>query len=379
MPRVLVCASTVSHIQSFHLPYLRYFNEQGFEVHVAAQGDQLPKELCITHSIDMSKRFFSVNNLRAANYFRRLIKTYRFDLILTHTSLAAFLCRLALLFAGKKDTMVINTVHGYFFFKGCGFFKKAVYYLPERFLAGVKDYIVTMNEEDTIAARGLHRPGGAVFRVPGMGVDESRFHPASAQEKKQARLNLSLPEDAFVLVYAAEFSGRKNHIELIRAMPEIIKSVPKAVLLLCGTGLTQEKIKAETARLGLNTFVRFLGFCRDIENIYKACDMAVSVSQSEGLPFNIVEAQLCALAVAASSIRGHTDLIEHGETGWLYPPGDRKALADIIAGVFKSEDKGDKQRKAAVESAGHYTLKNAYPKNTACYRHVIRNSFSERN
>jgi glycosyltransferase EpsD len=42
MPRVLVCASTVSHIRSFHLPYLRYFKEQGYDVHVAATGEGFP-------------------------------------------------------------------------------------------------------------------------------------------------------------------------------------------------------------------------------------------------------------------------------------------------------------------------------------------------
>jgi glycosyltransferase EpsD len=98
-----------------------------------------------------------------------------------------------------------------------------------------------MNHEDTAAARKLVRPGGSVVRVPGMGVDESRFHPASEEEKRHARLELSLPDNAFVLVYAAEFSRRKNHIELIHTMPEILKAVPEAVLLLCGTGVTREK------------------------------------------------------------------------------------------------------------------------------------------
>jgi glycosyltransferase EpsD len=51
-----------------------------------------------------------------------------------------------------------------------------------------------------------------------MGVDGSRFAPASVYDRGESRQRLSIPDDAFVAVYAAEFSKRKNHIELIKAI-----------------------------------------------------------------------------------------------------------------------------------------------------------------
>lgn len=38
MKKILICASRVSHILNFHLPYLQYFKSQGYEVHIAVQG-----------------------------------------------------------------------------------------------------------------------------------------------------------------------------------------------------------------------------------------------------------------------------------------------------------------------------------------------------
>jgi glycosyltransferase EpsD len=210
MPKVPFCASTAEHIENFHLPYLRFFREQGFEVHVAVPGSAQFENADVVHSIPMAKSLRSPQNLVAVVKLRRVLRKNRFDLILTHTALAGAVGRLAVLLAGKQNARVIQTVHGYLFWKGCSPLRKLVYYTPERLLRGVTDCVVTMNGEDTISAAGLVKKGGMVVEVPGMGVDARRFTPATDKGKQQERQALSLPEDAFVMVYAAEFSKRKT-------------------------------------------------------------------------------------------------------------------------------------------------------------------------
>lgn len=370
MPKVLICASTLTHINNFHLPYLKYFHDQGFEVHLAVPGQETAKYVDQFHSVPITKSLFSVENLKAALKLKRLIKSNNYDLIITHTTLAAFVSRLGVVFSGKRPLKVINTVHGYLFWNGCGFVKKLIYYIPELLLRRVTDCIVTMNDEDYITAQKLVKKGGLVVKVPGMGADAARFEPAADAEKLTARQELSIPEKAFVLVYAAEFSKRKNHMELIKAMPEIIKSKPDALLLLCGNGALQSDIEAEADKLGLRDHIRFMGWRGQMEQIYKACDCAVSTSKSEGLPFNIIEAQLCGLPVVASRIRGHTDLIEDGINGWLYPPGESKALAEAVTQIYHSTDLGKCQGGAARQSALKYALDIAYKENTQVYRRL---------
>jgi len=374
MPRVLICASTLIHIYNFHIPYINFFKEQGYEVHIAARGSEKPAPADLLHDVGITKSILSFKNIIAAFKLSRIIKKYRYDLILTHTALAGVVGRLAVLLAGKGRARVIHTVHGYLFWNGCGLVKRLIYGLPEFLMRGVTDCVITMNEEDTVTAQKLVKRGGTVRKVPGMGVDGSRFAPASFYDRCESRQRLSIPDDAFVAVYAAEFSKRKNHIELIEALPQITAEAPNFLLLLCGTGELQPVIEAEVQRLGMSSNVRFLGWCGNVEEVYKAADMSISTSISEGLPFNVMEAQLSGLPVAASNIRGHTDLIVHGVTGWLYPPGDHKALASAVLNVIRSKDSGKTQGLAAAEEARRFGLDRAYPANTEIYKSFMDQS-----
>jgi glycosyltransferase EpsD len=372
MQKVLICASSASHINNFHLPYLKYFSEQGLEVHVAVPERGAIEYSDSIHEIPMSKHILSPKNIFAVCRLSRVIRKNHFDLIFTHTALAALVGRISVLLAGKKTARVVNTVHGYLFWNGCGFLRRIIYYLPERLLKGVTDCIIVMNGEDAVTARKLVKAGGLVVKVPGMGVDAGRFVPVSEKKKRAARRELSIPDHAFVLVYAAEFSKRKNHSELLKAMTKVKHAVPDVLLLLCGTGNLRNKIESEAKRFGLSDSIRFLGWCGHMEKIYSACDLVVSTSRSEGLPFNIVEAQMCALPVVASDIRGHRDLIKDGLNGWLYRTGSPGELAETIIRIYNSPDRGEKQGAEASFSAKKYSLEAAFEENTGIYREMMQ-------
>jgi glycosyltransferase EpsD len=129
----------------------------------------------------------------------------------------------------------------------------------------------------------------------------------------------------------------------------------------------QDYIEGELRKLGLSGNVRFMGWRDDMDAIYRAADMSVSTAISEGLPFNIIEAQLCGLPVAASRIRGHTDLIRQRVTGWLYPLGEPGALADAVLEIYRSGDRGRTQGAAAAAEAARYSFDEAFRENTGIY------------
>ena len=112
MTKVLFTASTFSHIRSFHVPYIRWFRDIGCEVHVACGGEPGPVEgASRTVGLSLEKSMTSPGNLAAASALRRLIAEERYDLISTHTSLAAFFTRLAL--KGLRERpKVVDIVHG---------------------------------------------------------------------------------------------------------------------------------------------------------------------------------------------------------------------------------------------------------------------------
>ena len=72
--RILFTASTYSHIRSFHLPYLRAFQADGWEVHIAC-GGPIPPECGAdrSFSVPFEKRMSSPANFRAQRMLRDLI------------------------------------------------------------------------------------------------------------------------------------------------------------------------------------------------------------------------------------------------------------------------------------------------------------------
>lgn len=313
--QVLVTASTYSHIRNFHLPYLKAFYDAGWTVDLAcpAPPATLPY-VRAAYDVAFTKRMSALENFRACGRLRRLIAQNSYDLVVTHTSLAAFFTRLAM--RGMKcRPRVVNVVHGYLFDETTPFQKRQALLWAEKLTAPVTDLILTMNEDDYVLA-SKHRLGQKVHNIPGIGIDFSRL-PQGGRGDGLRRAH-GIPNDAFCFIYAAEFSQRKNQALLLHALAEL---PPHLWLLLPGDGAELDSCRQLAQSLGIENRVVFPGHVSDVPAWLCAADAAVSSSYSEGLPFNIMEAMHYGLSVAASDVKGHRDLIDDGQTGLLFASG----------------------------------------------------------
>ena len=355
--RVLFTASTYSHIVNFHLPYLRKFQEEGWTVHAACGGKPAPVPYAdAVLEFPLKKSMWSPGNLKAAVSLRDNMRKEGYDLIITHTSLAAFFTRLAL--RGLKERpVVVNMVHGYLFDDETPWLKREVLLAAERWMASDTDLVLTMNRWDYEAAQ-KHRLGREVVHIPGVGVDFSRFDEVPAGTRRRLRQELGIPEDAFVLIYAAELSARKSQAVLIQAMGRL----PETVLLaLAGEGALRGECQELARKQGLEERVLFPGQVRDIPAWYAMADGAVSASRSEGLPFNVIEAMYAGLPVVASEVKGHSDLIKDGETGLLYPYGDESACAERVRRLLEDEALRERLARNAKAQVKQYALEQVFP------------------
>lgn len=356
-PKVLFTASTYSHIRNFHLPYLKHYQEQGWEVHVACGGKEMeiPNADVVVH-IPFEKKMTAPANFKAASLLRKQIVQEGYDLITTHTSLAAFFTRLAVL-GMKERPRVVNMAHGYLFDEDTPALKKNILLAAERLVAPVTDLLLTMNEQDYGMAR-KYKLGKQVVNVPGIGVDFSRLNAVGEDTRSMMRGEFGIPQDAFVLFYAAEFSARKSQSVLIRAMENLPENV---WLVLAGDGALHGQCWQLARDLGLEKRILFPGHVHDVERWYAMADAAVTASRSEGLPFNVMEAMYCGLSVVASAVKGHTDLVREGETGLLYPYGDHEACARQIARLVNSPTLREALAEKAAQHIGVYDLAEVLP------------------
>ena len=300
--KMLFAASTWSHIQNFHLPYLRHFQGLGWRVH-AACGDA-PASAPYTErvlEVPFTKSMGSPRNFRAAALLRELIREEGYELISVHTSLAAFFTRLALL-GMERRPLVVNTVHGYLFDGQTPLPKRRLLLAAEQWMAPVTDLVLTMNRWDLQTAQ-RYRLGANVVHIPGIGVDFAGFSRAA----------------------------------------------------LC------EQCRQMARQFGLDRRVLFPGYVRNMPEWCGMADAAVSGSRSEGLPFHIMEAMYAGLPIVASDVKGTSDLLSDHEAGLLYPYGDDAACAAQIQRLMDSDSLRRQLGARAREHVEQYSLERVLP------------------
>lgn len=371
--KVLYAASTFGHLRSFHLPYIEALRADGFDVTLLAGGDPVAAGMsqgvrCIP--ADFVKSMSSPRNFAVAREVSRLQLRERFDIVLTHTSLAAFFVRLGILGAVRRDKgarpRVVNTVHGYLFDAETPFPRRAALLAAERLCAGVTDQIVVMNCQDAAIAREHRLCRGHVVETPGMGVVLDGLHPASARERASARRALGMRDDAFVCLCVAEFSQRKNQRLLIEALPNLPERV---VFALPGRGSEQQACSDLARELGVEGRVAMPGHldAAGLALWRAASDACVSASRYEGLPFHVVEAFACGLPAVLSSVKGHVDLVEPGVNGLLFDQGDAAGFCSCVERLLADPALLAEMGEHAVATSARYSLAHVFEPLLAVY------------
>ena len=361
--KLLYAASSYIHLMNFHLPYLRALRERGWEIH-ALCGDprgEIPFA-DRTIAVPFRKKMSAPDNFHAAAQIRELVRSEGYALVIVHTSLAAFFVRLALKGLRHRPKL-INMVHGYLFDDETPAPKKQILLAAEQMTAPETDLLITMNRWDHELAQKRRLAAREVF-VPGVGVDLSRFAAASPEAGRRLRETLGIPEEDFVLLYAAELSARKSQPVLIRALRELPE---RARLVLAGSGAGETECRALAGQLGLEDRILFPGHVGNVGDWYAMADAVATASRIEGLPFNVMEAMVLRKPVVASRVKGHEDLIEDGVSGLLYPYGDAKACAAAIRRLMDDPALGGRLAETAAEQVGKYSLEQVFPQVMAAY------------
>ncbi|WP_219375266.1 glycosyltransferase family 4 protein [Bacillus mycoides] len=334
--KVLFCATVDYHFKAFHLPYLKWFADQGWEVHVAANGNIHLPYVTQKYNIPLQRSPISVQNFHAYKKLKSIIHQNKYNIIHCHTPMGGAIARLAARKVRREGIKVIYTAHGFHFCKGSSFINWLLYYPIERILATTTDCLITINQEDYSLAVKHRFQAGNIKLVHGVGVDIERYIPVNESEKEQLRHKNGYNSKDFLMFYAAEFNKNKNQSFLIQSLAQLKNEVPHAKLLLAGEGPLMKECKNIAAQLGVSSMVHFLGYRNDIALLLQMCDLAVASSYREGLPVNIMEAMACGLPVIATDNRGHRELIIHNKNGWIIDREDIKTMSERINSISKN-------------------------------------------
>ncbi len=237
----------------------------------------------------------------------------------------------ALIAARRRRTPFVTTWHGVYGDKG---------FLKRRYNAvmakGRPTIAISQFIADHIAAR-CDLPPDQLVIIP-RGADLAVFSEDAVGAERAIALArawslIEAPEP--VVMLPGRLSRWKGQEDFIAAAAKLkAQRGPDFLFLIVGedggSGLAG-KLYRQARSLGVLDVVRFGGRCDDMAAAYKLASVVVSAStEPEAFGRVAVEAQAMGRPIIATDHGGSRETVDHGRTGWLYPPGDVDALAAAV-------------------------------------------------
>ena len=352
--------------QVFHL--IRHLPAEEFSTSVGGPWNERFASDLRTVRVELAA--VAVDSLRAfpltLQRVRQLVHDTRADVVHTHGKGAGLYGRLA---ANQAGVPSVHTFHGlhYEHYSRAG---RYLYLALERWLARLTHTVINVSasQDQEALELGVAQQGHSAVIVNGIDVDEL------AKRRSADRAELGLKPDAEpVIGCVARFDPVKQHEILVKAVAMVAERHPNAVLLLAGDG--PEKVRIEQRAKELKVQVVFTpGAIAWNKNAYSSCSVYVTCSSKEGLPLAPLEAMASGLAVVATDVPGHRDVVDRDRTGLLVAPSGgaeklAKALAEGITLLLDDPERRERMGQAGRERVlREFTLESMVDKTAAVYR-----------
>jgi glycosyltransferase involved in cell wall biosynthesis len=163
---------------------------------------------------------------------------------------------------------------------------------------------------------------------------------SSRADREAVRRRWDVPKDAPVVLFCAKLQPWKRPQDVLHAF--VRAALPNSYLVFAGDGALRSALESEAVSLEISDRVRFLGFVNQsqLPETYAASDIFVLASEYE--PFGVVvnESMLCACPVIVSDrVGAKFDLVREGQTGFVFPMGDVRALSELLHRVLQSPER----------------------------------------
>jgi glycosyltransferase involved in cell wall biosynthesis len=271
----------------------------------------------------------AVTVARLAAFFR----TWRPDIVETHTAKAGTVGRIAAILAGVP--VRIHVFHGHVFHGYFPPWKTRIFLGIERALARVSTLIVALGETQRreLLAYGIGTSRTTISVPLGFDLKGLLDIPIDGSDPRGATLRAEmgvayLPrQSAPVIGIVGRLVSIKAHEVFLNAARTILDVIPNARFAIAGEGERRSDLERLAATPPLSGRVRFLGWRHDTTALYAGLDLTILTSDNEGMPVSIIEALASGVPVVATNVGGIPDLIRDGVNGRLVPPRDPEAVA----------------------------------------------------
>lgn len=364
MDKILIITTISGFLQQFEMNDVNILKSRGYEIHYASNfenpvyemsGKELTEQGITLYQTGIQKSPLHIlHNIRAWKELCRILKQEDIKVIHCHNPMGGVLGRLAAYRYKSRGIFVIYTAHGFHFYKGAPVLNWLLYYPVEYLLAKATDCLITINREDyKRTERFSLKKGGAVYRIPGVGVDTKKFSPKK-ELRRQVREKLHIEEDTFYILSVGEINSNKNHEAILRALV-LLKNF-KIHYGLCGKGVLEKKLKRLSQKLGIEKQVTFFGFRTDIPRMLQGADCFTFPSKREGLGIAALEAMSAGLPMITSDCRGTREYMEDGVTGYVCQSNTPAEYAGLMRKMMEQPQMRKAMSEACIKKAASFDI-----------------------
>jgi glycosyltransferase involved in cell wall biosynthesis len=177
------------------------------------------------------------------------------------------------------------------------------------------------------------------------------FHPLLPRQREDVRRRYA-PAGGPLLLNVKRLHPLADQHTLLRAMAEVVRARPDAVLLIAGAGEEEAALRSRAAQLGLGESVRFLGLVPndEVAALQGGADLFVLSSVLEATPTVALEALACGTPVVSTDNPGGVELAEtFGDDVAVTPKGDAAALAQAVLAFLAAPRRTRPQSDRAIQ------------------------------
>ncbi len=175
---------------------------------------------------------------------------------------------------------------------------------------------------------------------------------------KKFRRKYGIPLDKKIVLCVQRIDPKSGHIQLVNAMPHVLKKEPRARLVFVGGESLSSKISSSRQKyvkkvkdlikkLGLSRKVIFLGNVDygKMPEVYACADIVALTSREEGFGLAVTEGMACGKPIVGNRTTGIKLQVEHGKNGLLVKVGDAKETAKALLRILQNEKLAEKMGK----------------------------------
>lgn len=205
------------------------------------------------------------------------------------------------------------------------------------------------------------------------GINTEQFSPPDQGTAGNARDNLGLDKEDFVMGVVAWLRPEKGHAALFEAVKAAREKVPNLKLVVVGGGYMQDRYQEFIKIKGLAEHVFITGPVSDVMPYLRTFDIACLVpSDNEGFSNSILEKMAMGLPLIVTDVGGNAEAVIDGYNGFVIRPNDIQAMARSIVTMYEDKEKrlamGRSSRQLVLDK---FSMKNMIGQHEEFYESIV--------